>query len=61
MRDSTITGNTASAFGGGIANFGTLTVSRSKVLGNSAPLGGDLYNFGTVSIDAASIIGVIFP
>ena len=58
MRDSTITGNTASAFGGGIANFGTLTIRQSKVLGNFAPLGlgGDLYNAGLVYV-FDSIIG----
>jgi hypothetical protein len=37
-------------FGGGDANFGTLTVRDSTVLSNTAPLGGDLYNAGVVSV-----------
>ena len=50
VRDSIFTGNTATAFGGGIANFDTVTVRDSTVLGNIAPLGGDLYNAGAVSV-----------
>ena len=40
----------AAKFGGGIANFGTLTVRSSEVTDNSAPLGGDLYNDGLVDL-----------
>ena len=51
--DGALTGD----LGGGIANFGTLTLHHSKVRHNSAPLGGDLYNAGLVSL-FDSIIGV---
>jgi hypothetical protein len=34
-----------------------MTILRSKLLENSAPLGGDLYNAGTVSVDSGSSIG----
>jgi hypothetical protein len=54
--DSTLTGNTATDFGGGIANFGTLTAKDSTVLTNTAPLGGDLYNAALVYV-FDSIIG----
>jgi len=40
---------------GGIANFGTLTVRDSTLLGNSAPLGGDLYTGGFVFISNSTI------
>jgi hypothetical protein len=42
--------NIATDFGGGIANFGTLTARDSTLLGSSAPLGGDLDNAGLVSV-----------
>ena len=50
-----MTGNTTTEFGGGIANFGTLTLSHSKVRRNTAPLGGDLYNAGLVYVFDSSI------
>jgi hypothetical protein len=53
-------GTGASVAGAGIANFGTLTVRDSTVLGNSAPLGGDLYNLGALYL-YDSTVGVIAP
>lgn len=58
---STITNNVAGGFwgggnGGGIANFGTLTIRDSVVLGNFATLGDDLYN-ATLLFAYDSIIG----
>ena len=50
VRDSIFTGNTATDFGGGIANGGGLTIQDRAVLGNTALLGGDLYNAGAVSV-----------
>ena len=54
------TRNTASEFGGGIANFGTLTLSHSKVRRNTAPVGADLYNAGVLHLYDSSI-GDMYP
>ena len=45
MRNSTFSGNSVSATGGGIGNIGgTLTVTHSTFSGNSASEGGGIYN-----------------
>ena len=46
---STITGNTASANGGGITAAGSLQLQSSTVAGNSAAAGGGLYQESTTS------------
>jgi hypothetical protein len=65
--NSTITGNTAStvfgaATGGGVNNsYGTLTLARSLVSGNTAPTGPEIYNSGsvaTVLVDNHNLFGV---
>ena len=43
-------GNAGLGFGGGIYNFGTLTVSDSVLSGNSATTGGGLFNGGTATV-----------
>jgi predicted outer membrane repeat protein len=49
--NSTITGNSASAFGGGIAGgYWGVTIANSTVSGNSAKSGGGIYTYGTVQI-----------
>jgi parallel beta-helix repeat protein len=56
--NSTISGNSALAYGGGIFNAAskTLTVEKSKIVENKAHAGGGIYNFnGTVSIEDATI------
>jgi hypothetical protein len=50
INDSALSANSASAYGGGIANFGNLTLRGSTVLGNFAPLGGDVYNAGMLFV-----------
>ena len=45
--DSTLTSNQATDFGGGIANYGHLTLVDSLLSGNQADLGGGVYNAGT--------------
>ena len=58
---STISGNAAGGSGGGIYSdsLGTLTVTNSVLLGNSARRGGGLYNyyFGTLNITNCTITG----
>jgi hypothetical protein len=43
------------AFGGGILNRGTLTVSYSVLSGNSASAGGGIYNFGTLTVSNSTL------
>jgi hypothetical protein len=40
-------------YGGGISNFGTLTLDRCELRSNTAFIGGGLYNFGVATIDDA--------
>jgi predicted outer membrane repeat protein len=59
---TTITGNTATAAGGGIFNAkqnGRLTITSSVVKNNTAPVGADLDNLGQVKISKDSTVGVI--
>jgi predicted outer membrane repeat protein len=61
LSDLTITGGTGLAspnsvspsdgFGGGLVNFGTLTVSDCTFTADSAQFGGGLYNFGVATIN----------
>jgi hypothetical protein len=45
-------------FGGGILNYGTLTVSQSSLSDNSvAGGGGGIFNFGTVTVSQSSLSG----
>lgn len=48
VRGCTLTANTASHTGGGIANYGSLTVRDSWVVNNSALFGGDIYSADTL-------------
>ncbi|WP_341525829.1 choice-of-anchor Q domain-containing protein [Nostoc sp. UHCC 0302] len=41
--------------GGGIINFGTLTVSNSTIRDNSANYGGGVYNNGTLTLNSSTI------
>ena len=52
-----ISGNTANLYGGGIYNYGTLTItSSSTISGNTATYGGGIYNEGTLTITSSSTI-----
>lgn len=52
ITDSIITGNT-SVIGGGIANWGKLTLSNTLLYGNTASTGGaDLFNVGSCNMDS---------
>jgi hypothetical protein len=42
--------------GGGIANYGTLTLSNSEVTGNDAPAGGGVYNEGALLVSQSSML-----
>lgn len=48
---STITGNSATNVGGGIFNRGTLTITGSKVFGNTADKGADIYSATPVTTE----------
>ena len=61
VRNSNLTGNTATEFGGGIANAAGATVTvedNSHICGNSAPagFGADVYNLGVLYQDITSEI-----
>jgi hypothetical protein len=50
-------GNTVGGNGGGIDNFGALTVSNVVFSGNSAILGGGLFTFGTAMVTGSIFTG----
>ena len=53
----TISGNTADDSGGGICNYGTLTITGTTISSNSAGYGGGIYNNGTLTIIGTTISG----
>jgi hypothetical protein len=64
VSNSTLSGNSAGIYGGGIANNGTLTVSNSTLSGNSATElgGGGIVNFGgTVTVSNSIVAGNTAP
>jgi predicted outer membrane repeat protein len=51
-------GSSSDGLGGGILNYGTLTVSNCSVSGNRAQLqGGGIYNAGTLTVTNCSVSG----
>lgn len=55
---TTINSNTASEDGGGVVNYGTMTVNGGIFTGNTAvDEGGGIWNNGTLTIDAATVTG----
>ena len=58
LSDLTITGGSASMFGGGLYNWGTLTLTDCTVSGNAAlSRGGGLYNRGTLTLTGCTVSG----
>jgi hypothetical protein len=63
ISDSTISGNSASGTGGGVANFASLrsdvVLNRSLISGNSATLGAEVYqlNGGVVATGPSNLFG----
>ena len=53
----TITGGLTSGNGGGLENFGTLTLTGCTVTANSGRLGGGMYNDGTATLIDCTISG----
>jgi hypothetical protein len=43
--------------GGGVCNFGTLTLINSTISGNSAGYGGGILNFGTMTVTNSTVSG----
>ena len=52
-----LSGNTATYFGGGIENDGTLTITDSAISGNTATYSGGIENRGTLTITDSAISG----
>jgi CSLREA domain-containing protein len=52
-----VVGGRTTLSGGGIANFGTLTVTGSTISGNTAGSGGGIANFGTLTVTGSTISG----
>ena len=58
LQETTVTGGVISTFrGGGIFNFGTLTLTDSTVSGNSADLAGGVNNYGTLTLTNSTVSG----
>jgi predicted outer membrane repeat protein len=57
VTNTTFSGNSASEFGGGIDNKGTLTVTNSTLAGNSAAGGGGILNDGTLRVTNSTLSG----
>jgi hypothetical protein len=58
VTNTAIIGNTTDVFGGGIKNFGTLTLTNSTVTGNTTVLyGGGIYNGGTLTLTNSTVTG----
>ena len=61
VSNSTVSGNSAGQFGGGIYNFAgsSLSVSNSTISGNSAQFGGGIYNFdgSSMSVSNSTVSG----
>jgi hypothetical protein len=53
----TISNGMVSGYGGGIANYGTLTVSSCTLSGNSATYGGGIFNNGTLTVSSCTLSG----
>ncbi len=53
---SMLSGNTALDFGGGVENFGTLTIDNASVTGNNAQYrGGGINSYGTLILRSATV------
>ncbi len=57
VTNSTISGNTADLFGGGIYNAGTAYLDSVTVFSNTAPNGGGLVSFGLLTVTNLIIAG----
>ena len=58
LTNSTVSGNTSSGEGGGIANFAPLTITNSTISGNaSGKKGGGIENFSTMTITSTTVSG----
>jgi hypothetical protein len=56
LSDTNIAGNTASD-GGGIDDFGTLTVREYTLSGNTASFGGGIANYVTLTLLDSTLLG----
>jgi hypothetical protein len=59
LTNCTVTGNTASRTGGGLANYGTATLISCSVAGNNTKNGGGLFNFSgrTMTLTNCTVSG----
>jgi hypothetical protein len=55
LDDVTVSGNAAGGSGGGINNYGTMTLVNGTVAANSGASGGGIYNGGTLTVTNATI------
>ena len=60
LQETTVSGGVSSASGGGVSNFGVLTLTNSKVSGNSTGQygdGGGVFNNGTLTLTNSTLSG----
>ncbi len=57
LQETTVSGGTAGFGGGGVSNYGTLTLTNSTVSGNSASYGGGVSNYGTLTLTNSTVSG----
>ncbi|WP_197278754.1 choice-of-anchor Q domain-containing protein, partial [Pseudanabaena sp. 'Roaring Creek'] len=57
LTNSTVSGNTVNAFGGGIYGNGAVTLTNSTISGNTALNGGGIYSNGAVTLTNSTVSG----
>lgn len=57
VRDSTVSGNSVGAYGGGINNRGSAMVENSTISGNTAFSGGGIKSWSTMTISSSTVTG----
>ena len=55
LTNSSVSGNSSNAFGGGIDTFGEMNLVNSTVSGNSARHGGGIINDGTLTLTSSTV------
>lgn len=61
LTNTSVVANSAQTAGGGITNFGSLTLDQSRVADNTAANSGGIYNLGTLRLEYSTVAGNSSP